>query len=114
MHELGIVTYVVKTVEKIAEENQVEKIAAVTLEIGEVSGVVEEYLEDCWKYFREKNPILEDAALEFEILPAVTWCEDCKTEYETVKYGRTCPHCCSENTFLLAGGECNIKEILAV
>ena len=33
--------------------------------------------------------------------------------YETVKYGRTCPHCGSGETYLLTGNECIIKEIEA-
>ena len=36
MHELGVVFYVVKDVKKVAEENHVEKVSAVTLEIGEI------------------------------------------------------------------------------
>ena len=35
MHELGVVFYVVKDVKKVAKENHVEKVSAVTLEIGE-------------------------------------------------------------------------------
>ena len=36
MHELGVVFYVVKDVKKVAEENHVEKVSAVTLlELGE-------------------------------------------------------------------------------
>ena len=36
MHELGVVFYVVKDVKQVAEENGVEKVATVTLQIGEV------------------------------------------------------------------------------
>ena len=32
-------------------------------------------------------------------------------EYETVRYGKKCPHCNSENTWLLQGNEVEIKEI---
>ena len=45
MHELGVVFYVVKDVKKVAEENHVEKVSAVTLEIGEVSGLSDGLLE---------------------------------------------------------------------
>ena len=44
MHELGVVFYVVKDVKKVAEENHVEKVSAVTLEIVEVSGIRHDYL----------------------------------------------------------------------
>lgn len=44
MHELGVVFYVVRDVKQVAVENSVEKVASVTLQIGEVSGIVHEYL----------------------------------------------------------------------
>lgn len=111
MHELGIIIHINKTLESVAAENNVDKIAAVVLELGEVSGIVPEFLTDCWAYYRKKTPLLEEAELVIETLPAVTFCEDCKGTYETVKYGKECPHCKSGNTYLLKGNECNIKEI---
>ena len=47
MHELGIIVHINKTLHGIAEENQLSKIGSVTLEIGEVSTIVPEYLMDC-------------------------------------------------------------------
>ena len=42
MHELSIVTYVIKQVDEIAKENKLTNIQSVTLEFGEVSGIVPE------------------------------------------------------------------------
>ena len=47
MHELGIVFHVIKSVEEIAQENELTKVSAVTLSIGEVSSIVPSYLTDC-------------------------------------------------------------------
>ena len=113
MHELGIVFHIIRTVEDVAKENHVARIQRVTLQLGEVSGVVESYLQDCWKWAAAKSPLLQDAALEIETIPAVTFCQGCKKTYETVQYGRTCPYCASEDTYLLVGNEVNIKEIEA-
>lgn len=113
MHELGIIIHINKTLHTIAKENDLTKIGSVTLEIGEVSAIIPDYLSDCWQYYREKFPLIEEAKLIMEILPAVTYCEDCEETYPTVKYGRECPHCHSPNTYLIAGDECNIKEIEA-
>ena len=113
MHELGIIVHVAKTLEEVAAENDVTKIGAVTLEIGEVSGIVPEYLTDCWEYYRKKMPLIEESVMKIEMLPAVTYCTACEAEYETVKYGKKCPHCGSDETYLLRGNECNIKEIEA-
>ena len=81
---------------------------------GEVSGVVESYLQDCWKWAAAKSEILPGAALTVEQIPAITLCEDCGQQYPTVPHGRTCPHCQSPHTHLLQGNEMMIKEVEAV
>ena len=96
MHELGIVFHVIKSVEMIGEENGLTNVASVTLELGEVSGAIPE------------------AALKIETIPAVTYCEGCGRDYPTVQFGRTCPHCGSEKTWLKQGSEINLKEIEAI
>ena len=113
MHELSIVTYVVKQVQEIAKENNLTEIESVTLEFGEVSGIVPEYLEDCWNWYTKKEPLIQGTKFLYEIIPAVTWCDDCMTTYPTVQYGKTCPHCGSGNTWLQQGNEINIKQIEA-
>ena len=111
MHELGVTFYVIRDVKKAAEENNVERVDFVTLEIGEVSGVIHEQLIDCWNWARKKEKVTENAELRIETLEAVTFCEDCKQEYGTVEFGKTCPYCGSGHTYLLRGNEFNIKEI---
>ena len=111
MHELGVVFYVVRDVKQVAEENDVKKVSAVTLEIGEVTGIVPEYLIDCWNWARKKEAVMEEATLKIEQIDAVTFCEDCGQEYPTVAHGKICPHCGSEKTWLQQGNEFLIKEI---
>ena len=111
MHELGVTFYVIRDVKKAALENSVSKIDFVTLEIGEVSGVIHEQLIDCWNWAKKRETVTETADLKIETLPAVTFCEDCKKEYPTVKYGKTCPYCKGGNTYLVRGDEFIIKEI---
>lgn len=113
MHELSIVKHVIKTLREVAEENNVVKIGSVTLEVGEVSGVVIEQLTDCWNYFREKDELVKGAPLYVETIEAVTLCTACEKTYETVKYGKTCPFCGSTETYLLRGNEFSIKQIEA-
>ena len=84
MHELGIVFHVIRAVENIGREQGLTDVASVTLELGQVSGVVPHELESCWK-----------------------WAAD------TVPESRTCPYCGSEDTWLVQGNEVNIKEIEA-
>ena len=113
MHELGIVYHVINRIEELCEEQKLSKVSSVTLEIGEVSGVVPSYLIDGWNWAVKKVPVMSEARLEIESLEAVTVCNSCTKTYETVKYGRTCPFCESEDTVLLRGTEMNIKQIEA-
>lgn len=111
MHELGVVFHVIRTVEEVAEENSLSEIAAVRLEIGEVSTVLEDYLQSCWSWAVKRTALLQQAELIVETVPAVTQCGDCGERYGTVAHGRICPRCGSENTYLLQGNEFQIKEI---
>ena len=112
MHELGIVFYIIKDVKKAAEEHGVKHVSAVVMNIGEVSTIVPEYLTDCWRCAADKEEMLTGCELRINTIPALTYCEDCGEEYETVRYGKTCPHCGSGHTYLLQGNEVEIKEIL--
>ena len=75
MHELGIVFHIVKTVEELAVENHVNRVNKVTLQVGEVSTVIPEYLVDCWNWKCSKSEIMQGCELEVEMIPAVTYCE---------------------------------------
>ena len=111
MHELGVVFKIIDGLKEVAAENDLSRIDSVTIRLGEVSTVIPEYLQDCWKWACRRAPLVEDARLEIETIPAVTYCEDCRQTYPTVRYGRTCPHCESPHTYLLQGNEFLIKEI---
>ena len=113
MHELGIVFHVIDRLEELAKENSLSKIGAVTLEIGEVSGVVPSYLTDCWKWASAKKELLKGSALNIETLPAVTVSNKCEKTYPTVKFAKICPNCGSDDTVLVSGNEMSIKEIEA-
>ncbi len=111
MHELGVVFYVIRDVKEVAEENGANSVETVTIELGEVSGVVHDLLTDCWNWAVKKEPVMEHAELLIETIPAVTYCEDCGGKYETVRYAKICPYCGSESTYLIQGNEFMIREI---
>lgn len=111
MHELGIVFHIIRSVEDVAHEHGISRVSSVTLQLGEVSGVLPDYLSDCWRWACDKNEIMRGCELVIENVPAVTRCEACGVEYETVAHGRTCPSCGSDRTYLVQGNETIIKEI---
>lgn len=111
MHELGVVFYVIDAVKEVAKQNDAEHIHSVTLEIGEVSTVVPELLYDVWNWAVSKHDIMTDCELKVETLEAITFCENCEQNYRTIDFGKICPHCGSERTYLIKGNEFLIKEI---
>ena len=52
MHELSTIYYVIETVEKLMVENDLKKVGSITLEVGEVSGIIPSYLTDFWTWAR--------------------------------------------------------------
>lgn len=114
MHELGVTFTVIKRVEEVARANNVEHICKVTLSLGEVSTVIPEQLIDCWNWaVNNKSTILKNCELEIEPIPAITFCDDCKSEYSTIEHGKTCPNCGSTHTWLKQGNEFIIKDVTA-
>ena len=50
MHELGVTFHIMDHLEKVAAENKVTHVRKYTLELGEVSTVIESYLQNCWTW----------------------------------------------------------------
>lgn len=111
MHELGIVFYILDAVKKTCKENDVKKVKKITLEVGEVSLIVPDYFKDCYNWAIKKEELLKDAQLEMITVEALSCCDDCKEVYSTTEYGKICPNCHSENTYLVTGRDVIIKDI---
>lgn len=111
MHELGIVVKTVDMLEKVAAENNVNKVTLVRMEIGEVSSVVPELFTDAFEWAKKRSEYLKDARLELIILKGVSYCRSCGNTYPTTEYAKKCPECGSSDTYLVTGSEINIKDI---
>ena len=113
MHELGIVFHLIKMVDEVGEQNSLTSVSRVTLTLGEVSGVIPDYLADCWKWAAEKDDLVRGSELVVEEAPAVTLCNACGRTYGTVAHGKVCPHCGSSDTVLASGDEVELTSIEA-
>lgn len=69
MHELGIVFHVIRTVERLGAENDLTRVASVTLDVGEVSGAVPRELTNCWDWAVQKSDLMRGASLRIETQP---------------------------------------------
>lgn len=69
MHELGVLSYAVKTVDGIAEKNGVERIKFITLEIGNESGFVPEYFHKLYPVATDGKARFENSELKIDLIP---------------------------------------------
>ena len=111
MHEMTLAIQAIRSVVEFAEENGIEKIDTVVLEIGELSLVVPEYMEEAY-YAAVPRTMLEGTKLRIDLVPGNGICLDCGQVYNIVANRGRCPKCGSDKKDVLCGDEFNIKEIL--
>ena len=114
MHELGIVVQVIKQTEELAKKSNVKKVVELTLEVGEVSGVVKEYFVDAFNWAIKKTEYMKECKLNYITIQGITYCEDCKKTYSTTQYGKECPYCHSPHTYLITGKDVMIKDVKVI
>ena len=76
MHELGLTDALLRMVRDVAEKEQLTHVEKITLEIGELSGVVPRYMSDCWTAVVDGTEY-QDTALVIETVPGIASCMDC-------------------------------------
>lgn len=85
-------------------------IKEVTVEIGELSGVVPEALEFCFAAYT-KETSLEGARLVIERIPAFGYCEACGAKYRLHAHFDPCPGCGGYRVSISSGEELRVKEL---
>ncbi len=114
MHEMGVVLNIVRTAEQAAKANHVAKIGRLTLQVGELTGVIPRYVYACWPAAIE-DTILNGAILAIEEIEGIATCQDCGCDYSVLKNIKAdqpiCPACGSKQWKVKTGREVMIKEI---
>ncbi|MBQ3487049.1 MAG: hydrogenase maturation nickel metallochaperone HypA [Clostridia bacterium] len=111
MHEVGIISSMLKTIEAVMEEEHLTKVEKIVLQVGELSGVLPHYMEECFPAAVYKTRF-QDTKLELDIVPGIARCDCCGLEFNGLKYDLTCPDCGNRDRFTrLSGDELIIKEI---
>lgn len=112
MHELGLMDYVVRTVKKLVEEEDLHHVDKIVLEVGELSGTVPKFLYDCYAAVVDSTEFT-NTELVLEMVKGVAYCNDCKKEYEMDINNLECPNCHGKNLTPISGKDLIIKEIQA-
>lgn len=111
MHEVGIISSMLKTIESVMEQENLTKVEKIVLQVGELSGVLPHYMEACFPAAVYKTRF-QDTKLELDVVPGIARCNRCGKEFNGLQYDLTCPDCGNREDFeRLSGDELIIKEI---
>ena len=114
MHELSIAVSLVDAASEEAAQAGAERVSAVHLKLGALSGVVRDALAFSFDIATE-NTMLEGAALNIKEVPAVAFCPRCQAEKQLTEvhpaFRAACPACGTPTPELRQGKELEITAI---
>ncbi|MBQ3302202.1 MAG: hydrogenase maturation nickel metallochaperone HypA [Eggerthellaceae bacterium] len=110
MHEMGIIAGVLDAVNESARAAGAERVCTVTLQIGEMTEAIGDALHFAFEALSE-GTLCEGAELAINWVKPRSFCLECFEEFEHDRFHRTCPHCGSYETELIAGRELQIESI---
>ena len=110
MHELGIMTGVMESVEEAARNAGATKVLEIDLSVGIMTEAVEDALRFAFEALSE-GTMCEGAEFRINMIQPVSTCLECGNEYTHDRYHVTCPKCGSGFTQLIAGKEMRIDSI---
>ena len=112
MHELGICDAMLKMVRGIMQDEGLKEVMRITVEVGSLSGVMPNFLADCWVAVTDGTE-LQNTEFVIEELPGTAQCMDCGEEFTADLNDLTCPKCRGKKLMPMTGRDLTLKEILA-
>ncbi|MEU6405112.1 hydrogenase maturation nickel metallochaperone HypA [Streptomyces sp. NPDC046985] len=111
MHELSIATAIIERTEEMAEAGGTDAVSAVTVRVGELSGVVPDALDFAFEVARQ-GTALAGARLVVELVSAQAYCTPCAAEFAVgTPPFFWCPRCDRPSQELRSGRELEITGI---
>ena len=101
---------VLQLIEDAAREQQFEKVTAVWLELGQLSGVEVEAMSFCFDVVT-RDSIADGARLEIIALPGTGWCMKCAMTVPMAEVFGECPQCGGHQLQVTGGTEMRVKEL---
>lgn len=111
MHELSIAMSIVEIAEENAAMAGVKNVSEIQIEIGDLSGVVDEALEFALEE-AVKNTILKNAKRIVIKTSGKAKCLECNHEFAVDDVFTPCPKCSSFNNEIISGQELRVKSML--
>ena len=110
MHEINIVRQVLKTVGDFAGENGITEVSEIVLDIGELSLIIPEYIEEIYPAVAQ-GTMFENTKLIMNTIPGLAQCAACDEIFNVIEYNGYCPNCGGFEKTVLTGKDFSIREI---
>jgi len=110
MHELSIMQSALDQVLEQARQAGANRVHAIRLRIGALSGVVPNALQFAFEALADGTPA-KGAKLIIEDVPARFWCATCKQEFKATRMFAECPGCHHPSAELRAGREMELISL---
>lgn len=111
MHELSVLAAAVDLAEETARENDVEHIAYLTIEVGELSGYLPIFFEKYYPVVVEDRPLFAGSELRITRSRGEGLCLDCDSLYNVMTCEGVCPACGSRRKRVLGGQNVTLVDI---
>ncbi|MFA6829580.1 MAG: hydrogenase maturation nickel metallochaperone HypA [Bacilli bacterium] len=112
MHELGLCSQLYDTLISVMKDEELKEIYEVTLTIGEATGVVTRFMDECWPAVVE-NTVLSSTKLKYNYVKVIGHCHNCENDYPVSENHGKCPKCGVEDYDMLTGYEFEVTSIKA-
>lgn len=112
MHELGLCDALLRMLRKIVQDEELTAVSRITLEIGELSGVLPHFMIDCWQAVIDGTEF-QDTEMVIESIPGTARCLDCEAEFRVDVNKLRCPFCRGDKLMPLTGNDMTLKEVEA-
>lgn len=113
MHELPVTERILDVVLSHAQKNNVQKIVSISLRVGELSDLEDEWIQHYFSYLA-KESVAAEAKLKIERVPVVMACNNCSHSFQIdIKEMKEieCPECKSKTCTIVSGKEYYIKDM---
>lgn len=110
MHELSVCQGIISQVEQIATRHQASAVSLIKLQIGPLSGVEPQLLENAFS-IAAAGSVAEQAKLHIDSLPVRVRCSQCGSESDASPNRLLCASCGDWRTLLISGDEMLLASV---
>ena len=112
MHEMGYCVRLVNMALETAKANDISKVKSVSVEIGQMTGVLPHLLKECYLK-ATKDTVLEGSELNMTEVPVTALCEECNKEYNPdASNNYSCPICHGLKSRIIGGRDVSLINIV--